>query len=100
MGAIRVIWGRKSYRGLRGSRMSREPKSLMWLEVLKMGRRFAGSIVAVLAFSPMMLAQTSKPSEAEKTQAAPPALSHDLSGVWMQYPSGAGPGVPGMNARR
>jgi hypothetical protein len=61
-------------------------------------RRFAGSIAAVLAFSPMMLAQTGKPSEAEKNQAVPLALSHDLSGVWMQYPSGAGPGFPGMNA--
>jgi hypothetical protein len=30
-------------------------------------------------------------------QAAAPALSHDLSGVWMQYPANAGPGVPGMN---
>jgi len=29
---------------------------------------------------------------------APAPLSHDLSGVWMQYPSNAGPGVPGMNA--
>jgi hypothetical protein len=26
------------------------------------------------------------------------ALSHDLSGVWMQYPEGDVPGVPGMNA--
>ena len=60
--------------------------------------RFAASIVAVLAFSSMMIAQTGKPSEAEKNQAVPPALSHDLSGVWMQYPSGAGPGIPGMNA--
>ena len=62
-----------------------------------MRRRFAGSIAAVLVFSPMMLAQTSKPSEGEKIQAEPPALSHVLSGVWMQYPSGNGPGNPGMN---
>ena len=63
-----------------------------------MRRGFAGSIAVVLAFSPIVLAQTGKPSEAEKTQAVTPALSHDLSGVWMQYPSGAGPGIPGMNA--
>ncbi len=31
-------------------------------------------------------------------QATVPAFSHDLSGVWMQYPDGPVPGVPGMNA--
>ena len=31
-------------------------------------------------------------------QATAPSLSHDLSGVWMQYPDGPVPGVPGMNA--
>src|SRR5258706_14924011 len=30
-------------------------------------------------------------------QATAPALSHDLSGVWMQYPDGPVPGVPAMN---
>jgi hypothetical protein len=51
-----------------------------------------------LAFLPVPFAQTSKPSNAENTQDAAPALSHDLSGVWMQYPDGIVEGVPGMNA--
>jgi hypothetical protein len=41
---------------------------------------------AILSFGPILSAQTA------------PALSHDLSGVWMQYPDGNVPGVPGMNA--
>jgi len=53
-----------------------------------------------LAFSAMAFAQNnSQPgaqlSEPAKTQAAP--LSHDLSGVWMQYRDGDVPGTPGMN---
>ena len=53
-----------------------------------------------LAFSAMAFAQNnSQPGaqlpEPAKTQAAP--LSHDLSGVWMQYPEGDLPGTPGMN---
>src|SRR3977135_2689968 len=31
-------------------------------------------------------------------QATAPAFSPDLSGVWIQYPDGPVPGVPGMNA--
>lgn len=50
---------------------------------------------AVLILGPNTFAQTGKPSEAAKTQDAP--LSHDLSGVWMQYPQGDLPGTPGMN---
>jgi hypothetical protein len=65
--------------------------------VFQMPFRFAVLISAGLAFSPMLHAQTGIPSAAEKSQAATPSLSHDLSGVWMQYPSGI-PGVPGMNA--
>jgi hypothetical protein len=38
-------------------------------------------------------AQNSAASNADAT-----SLSHDLSGVWMQYPDGDVPGVPGMNA--
>ena len=41
---------------------------------------------AILSFGPILFAQTA------------PVLSHDLSGVWMQYPDGNVPGVPGMNA--
>lgn len=42
-------------------------------------------------------AQNGKPSEAAKTQETAAPLSHDLSGVWMQYPQGDLPGTPGMN---
>jgi hypothetical protein len=57
---------------------------------------------AILAGAPILSAQTSRPvakihAEAV-TPAATPSLSHDLSGVWMQYPDGNVPGVPGMNA--
>jgi hypothetical protein len=51
----------------------------------------------LLALTPNSFAQTGKPSEAAKTQDAAAPLSHDLSGVWMQYPQGDLPGTPGMN---
>jgi len=67
--------------------------------------RLAGALaamVAVLIVAPILSAQTSQPAEAMRapaaTSAATSALSHDLSGVWMQYPDGDVPGVPGMNA--
>ena len=50
-----------------------------------------------LAFSPFLIAQTNKPSETTKSQDPAPSLSHDLSGVWMQYRDGDVPGTPGMN---
>jgi len=56
-------------------------------------------MLALLTLAPILSAQAVQP--AGKTQAATstaPALSHDLSGVWMQYPDGDVPGVPGMNA--
>src|ERR1700674_4716287 len=65
------------------------------------GMRLAGCLTimgAALALTPNTFAQTSKPSEAAKTQDAAATLSHDLSGVWMQYPDGPERGVPGMNA--
>ena len=43
---------------------------------------------AALALTPNIFAQTGNPSEAAKTQVAAAPLSHDLSGVWMQYPEG------------
>jgi hypothetical protein len=46
---------------------------------------------AILFFPLKLHSQTNQPSAA-------PALSHDLSGIWMQYPDGDVPGVPGMNA--
>src|SRR5579863_8677308 len=55
-----------------------------------------------LSFAPLVSAQTSHSSAAAQPPAvsppATPAMSHDLSGVWMQYPDGDVPGVPGMNA--
>jgi hypothetical protein len=75
------------------------------LKEFEMRRQLTGSfgmLVALLAFSPIVLAQTSQPSETKK---APPAssssmkgLSHDLSGVWMQYDDGTAPGFARMNA--
>ena len=60
-----------------------------------------GVLVAALAFSPIVFAQTSQPSETKKAPAASssPAkhLSHDLSGVWMQYDDGTAPGFARMN---
>jgi hypothetical protein len=53
---------------------------------------------ALLVLAPMIRAQNNKPSEAKKTPPAAAALSHDLSGVWMQYPQGDVPGTPGLNA--
>jgi hypothetical protein len=52
---------------------------------------------AALALASLTFAQTGKVSEATKTQGAAEPLSHDLSGVWMQYPQGDVPGTPGMN---
>jgi len=51
---------------------------------------------ANMAYAPILAAQTSRPSGTAATSTS--ALSHDLSGVWMQYPDGNVPGVPGMNA--
>jgi hypothetical protein len=66
--------------------------------------RFAGTcafLVALLAFSPVGFAQTSamgdKPTDSTKAQVSAAPLSHDLSGVWMQYRDGDVPGTPGMN---
>ena len=62
--------------------------------------RFAVHIAilgAALALASLTFAQTGKVSEAAKTQGAAEPLSHDLSGVWMQYPQGDVPGTPGMN---
>ena len=53
-------------------------------------------VTAILAFTPALSAQTRQSSGTATTSA--PVLSHDLSGVWMQYPDGNVPGVPGMNA--
>jgi hypothetical protein len=57
-------------------------------------------LAAMLVCSPNGKAQTdsqsAKPSDAAQAQGAAP-LSHDLSGVWMQYRDGDVPGTPGMN---
>ena len=76
------------------------PRSLplLWRKVLRM--RFVRALAiwgTMLVLSPSVMAQTGKQLETD-TPAASSALSHDLSGVWMQYPDGSTPGVPGMNA--
>ena len=50
-------------------------------------------LAAIFFCVPAFRAQSAKAQAAATT-----ALSHDLSGVWMQYPDGDVPGVPGMNA--
>ena len=60
----------------------------------------AGSLAALgalLLLAPIAIAQSGKPAESAKSQNAAAPLSHDLSGVWMQYPEGDVPGTPGMN---
>ncbi|HWX39321.1 MAG TPA: hypothetical protein VNY09_08750, partial [Candidatus Sulfotelmatobacter sp.] len=60
--------------------------------------RWLAFVVAILVLTPAAFAQTGASSNAAKTQGLATSLSHDLSGVWMQYPDGDVPGVPGMNA--
>ena len=65
-----------------------------------LGMRLAGSLAilaAALAITPIAFAQADKPSETAMAQDKAAPLSHDLSGVWMQYPEGDVPGTPGMN---
>jgi len=58
-------------------------------------------LVGVLIFSAIGFAQAATPpdktSETTKPQPSAAPLSHDLSGVWMQYRDGDVPGTPGMN---
>jgi hypothetical protein len=60
-------------------------------------KRTIAILGAALALISNGIAQTGQPSEAAKTQGTTAPLSHDLSGVWMQYPQGDVPGTPGMN---
>ncbi len=58
-------------------------------------------MVAILGLAPILSAQISQPAGATQPQAAASdstaPLSHDLSGIWMQYPGGGASGIPGMN---
>src|SRR5258708_16848574 len=73
----------------------------------QLGLRLAGSLAALgalAAFSQILFAQTSQPSGMTNalaaTPTATPAMSHDLGGVWMQYPSARVaelPLAPGIN---
>ena len=58
-------------------------------------------LFAAISFSPAIFAQSnSQPrnaSDSAKPADSPASLSHDLSGVWMQYRDGDVPGTPGMN---
>jgi hypothetical protein len=62
---------------------------------------FLGVLATAMVLSPIEFAQTNsqanRPSETAKPENAAAALSHDLSGVWMQYRDGDVPGTPGMN---
>jgi len=55
-----------------------------------------GSIFAPAGYAQTNSANGNSTAPA-KTQEATPGLSHDLSGVWMQYKDGDVPGTPGMN---
>src|ERR1700722_3111967 len=61
-----------------------------------------GVPAAALGFPSICFAQTSQPSDRTKAPAADSSttkhLSHDLSGVWMQYEDGTAPGFVRMNA--
>ena len=54
-------------------------------------------LAASLAWTPQLSAQAGAPTGVPKNQDTIAPLSHDLSGVWMQYPQGDVPGTPGMN---
>jgi hypothetical protein len=58
-------------------------------------------LVATIGFSLAGFAQfkseINQPPKTTPAQDAPSTLSHDLSGVWMQYRDGDVPGTPGMN---
>jgi hypothetical protein len=53
-------------------------------------------LIVVLAFSPALFAQNNEQTEPPNNTAATPSLSHDLSGMWMEYP---GPGAIDEKAR-
>jgi hypothetical protein len=57
--------------------------------------------VVLFALSQVGFAQSIQPPDTRQApgaiSTANQALSHDLSGVWMQYPDGDVPGTPGMN---
>ncbi len=61
-----------------------------------------GVFVALHAFSAIGFAQANQPTETKKAPAASSSstmgLSHDLSGIWMQYDDGTAPGFARMNA--
>jgi len=96
---LRVELSVGDFSGLLLPRFSQLPL-LAFLQRTILGMRFAASLailVAALTFAPMSFAQADKPSETAKAQDKATSLSHDLSGVWMQYPEGDVPGTPGMN---
>ena len=64
--------------------------------VIRVARSLA-YLSVLMVFSPFGLAQTNRPSETAKSKDDTSSLSHDLSGVWMQYRDGDVPGTPGMN---
>jgi hypothetical protein len=77
-----------------------QPPSLPFLKRKFLVIRLACSLAilgAALTFAPIGFAQAGKPPESAKTQDKAAPLSHDLSGVWMQYRDGDVPGTPGMN---
>jgi hypothetical protein len=60
--------------------------------------RLAASLAALATFTPILFAQAAQPQGTTNAPSAasstPNALSHDLGGVWMQYPDERVGGVP------
>src|ERR1700680_3075380 len=90
--------------GFRSSLRNHTLNSLNRIEEFRMRHPLLGSygvFAAILAFSPVVFAQASKPSETKKSPAASSAAkhgnSHDLSGVWMQFADGTDPAFARMN---
>jgi hypothetical protein len=82
-----------------GSRFDRRVH--LWLSIFRIVAPL-GLWFSIAGLAPVLFAQAEHPAPAAVTPPgnapATSALSHDLSGVWMQYPDGDVPGVPGMNA--
>jgi len=59
-----------------------------------------GVLLTIAVFSPMAFAQSTTPADTKKAPAAATSakhLSHDLSGVWMQFADGTDPAFTRMN---
>lgn len=86
----------------RQSGVSYRPAVNLIMEILaQMRYRVAGLIailIVIIGLSSLAFAQTGEASGPSKAPAGTTTLSHDLSGIWMQYPRDNVPGSLGMDA--